>query len=217
MAALGYQPSLVRRITSVGASPHPWHMVWPMAVRKIVLWPDPVLTKPADPVRPEELGAGFDALIEDMIESMYAADGLGLAAPQIGISKQIFVVDVPLGPADGEDDGGEDEGGGETRRTGPLVFVNPRLLDLEGETTFEEGCLSLPGLTVETRRATRLRVEALDARGETFERQVEGLFAIALQHEQDHLEGRLLVDRLSSLKRKFFRKKMLRLKEEEDA
>ncbi|MDF1561424.1 MAG: peptide deformylase [Deltaproteobacteria bacterium] len=192
-----------------------------MALREIVIWPDPVLTREAEAVDPSEFGEDFDALLEDMIETMYDADGLGLAAPQIGISKQIFVVDVPQVPLDdyegeGEEELEEEPEGEGAPRTGPLVFVNPEFVEMEGEVTFEEGCLSLPDLTVEMKRAARVKVRALDAHGEPFEVDAEGLYAIALQHEHDHLTGNLLVERISPLKRKLYKKKMLKLKAEQD-
>ena len=194
-----------------------------MAVHEIVIWPDPVLTKQADPVDSSEFGEDFDALMVDMIETMYEADGLGLAAPQIGLSKQIFVVDVPLmslaayeeeGDEEPEEEGESEDG--KTKRTGPLIFVNPEFVEMTGEVLFDEGCLSLPDLTVEMKRAAVVKVRALDQKGEPFEMTAEGLFAIALQHEHDHLTGNLLVEKLSPLKRKLYRKKMLKLKAEQE-
>jgi len=198
-----------------------------MALREIVIWPDPVLTQRAKPVGDEEFGPELSTLLEDMIETMYEADGLGLAAPQIGLSKCIFVVDVPIAPMNSEDgdpesiessqrDQDADGDAYEERRprTGPLVFINPEFVLKEGEILFEEGCLSLPDLTVEVKRAKRVVVRAKDAKGELFEQKAEGLFAIALQHEYDHLTGNLLVERLSPLKRQLARKRFLKLKSE---
>jgi len=174
-----------------------------MAVRDIVIWPDPVLTTRSEPV--EAVTDDMQALFDDMAETMYAADGLGLAAPQIGLGKRIFVVDTSSRQKEGEE---APEG------PGLLFFVNPEIVVAEGSTLFEEGCLSLPGITVEIERHTHVVMRALDRHGKPFEVDAEGLFAIALQHELDHLDGRLLVDRLSALKRELTRKKMKRTKAE---
>lgn len=174
-----------------------------MAARPIVLWPDPVLKKQAEPVDPAAI-LGMQAFFDDMVDTMYAADGVGLAAPQVDVSQQIFVIDI----ADREDEPG-------SGTSGPKFFINAELLELEGETLFEESCLSLPGLVVDMKRYTRVRVRALDRNGDAFELVAEDLFAIALQHEQDHIDGRLLVEFLTPLKRQLFRTKMLKLKAEE--
>lgn len=169
-----------------------------MAVREIVIWPDPVLTRPAEPV--EAVDAALQPLIDDMIETMYAADGLGLAAPQVGVGRRLFVVDV----SSNEDAKGH----------GLMVFVNPEIVSAEGTVLFEEGCLSLPGITVEVERHAKVTMRALDRHGEPFEVEAEGLFAIALQHELDHLEGNLIVNRLSPLKRQLVKKQMAKVKAE---
>lgn len=171
-----------------------------MAVRDIVIWPDPVLKTRAQEV--ETVTPELRTLLSDMAETMYAADGLGLAAPQVGVGLRIFVVDTS-----GRD---EEEGGGQ----GLMTFINPEIVEADGSTLFEEACLSLPDLVVETERHTRVVMRALDGEGQPFELEAKGLFAIALQHELDHLDGHLIVDRLSSLKRQLVRKKMLKIKQE---
>jgi peptide deformylase len=165
-------------------------------VRDIVIWPDPVLKKVAAPVA--RVDDEIRALLDDMAETMYAADGVGLAAPQVGVSKRIVVIDTS------------------PRQEGQklLHLVNPRIVRTEGETTYTEGCLSVPGEAEEVERAAKVWVEALDRDGKAISIEGEGLLAIALQHELDHLEGVLFVDHLSSLKRELIRKRMKKLKAE---
>jgi peptide deformylase len=165
-------------------------------VREIVIWPDPVLKKPASAVA--RVDDEIRRLLDDMAETMYAADGVGLAAPQVGVSKRIVVIDTS------------------PRQEGQKLIhlVNPEIVKAEGETVFTEGCLSIPGEAEEVERAERVWVRALDRDGAQIEIAGEGLLAIALQHELDHLEGILFVDHLSSLKRELIRKRMKRLKEE---
>jgi peptide deformylase len=165
-------------------------------VRDIVIWPDPILKKPGAPVA--RVDDEVRKLIDDMAETMYAADGVGLAAPQVGVSKRIVVIDTS------------------PRQEGQklLHLVNPRIVKTEGETTYTEGCLSVPGEAEDVERAAKVWVEALDRDGKAIEVVGEGLLAIALQHELDHLDGVLFVDHLSSLKRELIRKRMKRLKAE---
>jgi peptide deformylase len=165
-------------------------------VRDILIWPDPVLKKPAAPVA--KVDQEIRNLLDDMAETMYAADGVGLAAPQVGESKRIVVIDTS------------------PRQEGQklLHLVNPRIVKTEGETVYTEGCLSVPGEAEEVERAAKVWVEAIDRDGNAFEVVGEGLLAIALQHELDHLDGILFVDHLSSLKRELIRKRMKKLKAE---
>jgi peptide deformylase len=128
-----------------------------------------------------------------MAETMYAAPGVGLAAPQVGIDKRLFIVDVAT----------EDDEPSDLR-----VFVNPEIIDTEGETTFNEGCLSFPGIREDIDRAARVRVRALDTDGNPFELEAEGLLAIAIQHENDHLDGKLMIDHLSVLRRRLVHRAM---------
>jgi len=125
-----------------------------------------------------------------MLETMYAAPGIGLAATQVDVHKRLIVIDI------------SDE------HNQPEVFINPEILYREGAGTTEEGCLSVPGIFENVERAARVRVRAQDRNGESFERELDGVLAICLQHEMDHLEGKLFVDYLSDLKRERIRKKL---------
>jgi len=138
----------------------------------------------ADPV--EEVDDEVKAIVDDMAETMYAAPGVGLAAPQVGVSKRIFVIDTA--------------GEGEPPKL--LVFINPRFIKKEGEILWEEGCLSFPGIHEDVTRAERVVVKALDREGVPFEIEAEGLTAVALQHEYDHLDGVLIEDHVSYFKKR---------------
>ena len=140
----------------------------------------------------EEVDAETRTLVADMLETMYAAPGIGLAATQVNIHKRILVTDV------------SDE------RNEPLCLINPDILSAEGSVSSEEGCLSVPGVFEAVSRAERIVVRALDENGETLEFDAEGLLAICIQHEVDHLEGKLFVDYLSALKRDRLKKKMVK-------
>jgi peptide deformylase len=152
-------------------------------VHEIVKYPDPVLAKRGEDVT--EFGEDLKTLVEEMFESMYAAHGIGLAAPQIGLSKRLTVIDVSFKkvPAD------------------KLVLINPEIVEREGKQFEEEGCLSLPEIREKVNRAAKVRVRAQNVEGEWFEVEGEELLARALQHEIDHLDGVLFIDRLSRLKR----------------
>ncbi|MDH3670083.1 MAG: peptide deformylase [Gammaproteobacteria bacterium] len=159
-----------------------------MAIRKILHYPDPRLRRKALPV--DTVDDEIRTLIDDMTETMYQAPGIGLAAPQIDVSKRVLVLDIS-----------------ETRNA-PQVFVNPELLTQEGEQTMEEGCLSVPGVYDEVTRAEKVRVRALGRDGKPFELEADGLLATCVQHEIDHLDGKLFVDYLSRLKQQRARKKL---------
>jgi len=161
-----------------------------MAIRKILHYPDKRLRIPGQPVT--EFGAELQALIDDMAETMYAAPGVGLAATQIGEAKRLFIVDVSSG--DGPSD--------------LRVFVNPEFLKTEGKIEWEEGCLSFPGIHSDVTRAERVKLRAQDRHGKWFEIEADELMAIALQHEFDHLEGKLMIDHLSPLKRRIVHRAM---------
>lgn len=161
-----------------------------MAVRDIRKYPDKVLQQKAKPV--STITSDLQTLIDDMIETMYAAPGVGLAAPQVGISKQLAVIDISS----------RDE------QYPLIVLINPVIVHREGTVEFEEGCLSVPGYTAEIVRSEKVQVRALDRQGREIEIAGEGLLSIALQHEIDHLEGILLIDRLSPIKREFVKKKL---------
>jgi peptide deformylase len=159
-----------------------------MARLTILHYPDSRLRKPALPV--EIVDDGTRVLVADMLETMYAAPGIGLAATQVNVRKRIVVMDVS------------------EEKNQPLVFINPTLLEREGEGEMEEGCLSVPGFYETVRRAERVRVSALDRDGEPFELDASSLLAVCIQHEIDHLDGKLFVDYLSALKRDRIRKKL---------
>ena len=164
-----------------------------MAVRPILHYPDKRLRIPGAPV--EVFGAELQELIEDMAETMYAAPGVGLAAPQIGVSLRLFIVDVAV----------QDDEPSDLR-----VFCNPEITEREGEVYFDEGCLSFPGATEEISRAELVKVRAQDSAGEFFELEADGLLAIAIQHENDHLDGKLMIDRVSILRRRMLHRAMLK-------
>jgi peptide deformylase len=163
-----------------------------MAVRTILHYPDARLREPGKKV--EQLTPELRQLIEDMAETMYAAPGVGLAATQIGEPWQIFVVDC----AD------------DSEKSDLRVFVNPEILARDGTILFEEGCLSFPTAREEIERAEKVRVRAQDPEGSWFELEVDGLLAVAIQHEYDHLQGVLMIDRLGPLKKRLLHRKMLR-------
>ena len=152
-------------------------------IRPILCYPDKRLREPGKVV--EVFDAELHALIDDMAETMYAAPGVGLAATQIGVSKRLFIVDVAT----------DDDEPSDLR-----VFINPEIIEAEGETTFNEGCLSFPGAREDVDRAAKVKVRALDRDGKPFELEADGLLSIAIQHENDHLDGKLMIDHLSILR-----------------
>jgi len=154
----------------------------------ILEYPDPRLRKKAAPVT--AVDAAVRQLADNMLETMYAAKGIGLAATQVDVHKRVIVLDVS------------------EERDQPLVLINPQLLKLEGSGPGEEGCLSLPGIYDKLSRATHIRVRALGRDGEPFEMDADGLLAVCIQHEMDHLEGKLFVDYLSELKRQMIRRRL---------
>lgn len=158
-----------------------------MAKLPILHYPDPRLRNTGQPV--EQVDDTIRRLIDDMFETMYAAPGIGLAAIQVNVPKRIIIMDVS------------------DTKTTPYCFINPQILACEGEFEMEEGCLSLPGIYETVKRPDRVRVRALDRTGESFEMEACGLLSVCIQHEVDHLEGKLFVDYLSRLKRQRIRKK----------
>lgn len=159
-----------------------------MAVLEILHYPDPRLRTVA--IELEEVTDKTRALIDDMFETMYAAPGIGLAATQINVHKRFLVVDVS-----------------EDHDT-PMVFINPQILEKTGAEEMDEGCLSVPGIYEKVERAEQIKVRALGRDGEPFEMELDGLLAVCVQHEIDHLDGKLFVDYLSKLKRTRIRKKL---------
>jgi peptide deformylase len=172
-----------------------------MAIREIRKFPDPVLRKKTS--RVERIDESVNRLIEDMVETMHAAPGVGLAANQVGVSLQIAVIDLSTR---------EDE----KRRHPLLVIINPELLSQEGAVTEEEGCLSIPEYAENVKRSAKVKVRAQDRTGKAFELEADGLLAKALQHEIDHLNGLLFVDRLSPLKKSVFKRRFKKILTEEE-
>ena len=163
-----------------------------MAVLPIRKYPDPVLQKPCHDV--DSTDPALRDLAESMAETMYQADGIGLAAPQVGEGINLVVVDP--NPKD--------------RQGSPLILFNPRIVEKEGSQCNEEGCLSLPGHYSDVTRAARVVLEAMDREGREIHLEAQGIFARCLQHELDHLQGKLVLDYLSPLKRALYRKKRLK-------
>ncbi|MCU7853384.1 MAG: peptide deformylase [Candidatus Thiodiazotropha sp. (ex Monitilora ramsayi)] len=159
-----------------------------MAILDILHFPDPRLRNKAKPVA--EVDDSIRRLIDDMLETMYEAPGIGLAATQVNVAKRLVVIDLS-----------ED-------KNEPLCLINPEILEKDGIEQMEEGCLSVPGIYEKVTRANHIRLRALDREGRPFEMEAEDLLAVCIQHELDHLEGKLFVDYLSSLKRQRIRKKL---------
>jgi peptide deformylase len=159
-----------------------------MAIRNILHYPDKRLRIKAEPVA--AVTPEIRALADDMLETMYAAKGLGLAASQVDVHQRLVVLDVS------------------DTRDAPLVLINPQIVASEGSAPGEEGCLSVPGIYDKLERAARITVRALDRNGEPLELNAEGMLAVCIQHEMDHLEGKLFVDYLSELKRQLIRRRL---------
>jgi peptide deformylase len=173
-----------------------------MAILSIVEVPDPRLRQISAPV--ETVTDETRALIRDMFETMYAAPGIGLAAIQVGVPKRILVIDLQ----DPEEEGSEPV-------RNPLVFINPEILEnSDREVPYSEGCLSIPDQYAEVDRPDRVRVRWLDEQGAAHEEEIEGLLAVVIQHEMDHLNGILFIDHLSRLKRDMVLKKLLKQRKE---
>ena len=159
-----------------------------MAVLTILRYPDPRLEKGAKPV--DQVDESIRQLVRDMAETMYAAPGIGLAATQVDVHKRVIVLDVS------------------DTRDQLIVLINPEILQREGEQECEEGCLSVPGVYDVVKRAEKVKVRALDRDGEPFELDADGLLAVCIQHEMDHLEGKVFVEYLSRLKQARIRAKL---------
>lgn len=157
----------------------------------IVKYPDPILSQLAEPVI--DFDKTLHQLLEEMAEAMYEAEGVGLAAPQIGVSQRIFVIDLGL-----VDD----------NKKGLKEFINPQIVASSGNIAFEEGCLSLPGFTAEVNRKESVTLNYQDRHGKEKAIEAEGFFAVAIQHELDHINGKLFIDRLSPIKRRFMKRKI---------
>jgi peptide deformylase len=176
-----------------------------MALMPIIEAPDPFLREISKPV--ETVDDGVRALIADMFETMYAAPGIGLAAIQVGVPKRLLVIDLQEPESDEED---------APVIRDPRVFINPEILDTsENLQTYNEGCLSVPDQFAEIDRPDRIRARWLDETGKQHEEVIEGLLAVCLQHEMDHLNGILFIDHLSRLKRDMILKKLAKAKKEQ--
>jgi peptide deformylase len=170
-----------------------------MAIRRILTVPDPVLKQRSQPV--EAVDDGVRALMDDMLETMYAAPGIGLAAIQIGVPKRVIVMDLAR----------------EGEEPQPRYFVNPEIVEANDELLpYEEGCLSVPDIYDEVERPSRVRIRYLNYRGEPVEEVAEGLYAVCIQHELDHLNGVLFIDHLSRLKRQRAIQKVKKAERERD-
>lgn len=161
-----------------------------MAKLTILEFPDPRLRTRASPV--ESVDDGLKSLIDDLFETMYEAPGIGLAATQVNVHKRVLVADVSADKSE------------------PYALINPVILEKDGVTVTEEGCLSVPGYYEEVERAEHIRVKFIDRLGDDVEMEAEGLLAVCIQHEMDHLEGKLFVDYLSEAKRSRIRKKLVK-------
>lgn len=159
-----------------------------MAILTILEFPDKRLRKKALPV--ELVDETISTLVGDMLETMYKAPGIGLAATQVNVQKRVLVIDIS------------------EEKNQPLCFINPEVLEKSGTEEMDEGCLSVPGVFEKVTRAEKVKVQALDRQGSAFEMEADGLLAVCIQHEIDHLEGKLFVDYLSPLKRHRARKKL---------
>ena len=168
-----------------------------MALLKILEFPDPKLRTKAKPVK--QVDDGIRQIVADMLETMYQAPGIGLAATQVNIHQQILVIDISKD------------------KNEPLCLINPILLNKEGIQHAEEGCLSVPEIYEEIERSESITVQAINQQGESFNLTTDGLLAVCIQHEMDHLKGKLFVDYLSSIKRERIRKKLNKLKKEKSS
>lgn len=173
-----------------------------MPVRDILIFPDPRLRRKAEPVR--TIDEEIRKTLNDMAETMYAAPGIGLAGPQIGVDKRLVVIDL----GDRESDDPEEP---DTKRH-LYKLINPEIISRKGDTEYEEGCLSIPDVREKVKRSSELIISAKNEKGEDIELAAKGLLAICLQHEIDHLDGVLFIDRLSRLRKQLIKNKLEKLK-----
>lgn len=164
-----------------------------MAIRKIVCYPDPILRKETALI--EDIDDEIKTLAEDMLETMYENKGIGLAGPQIGILKKIVTVDIS----------------GPEKRENPMVLINPEIYEKQGEAEGEEGCLSLPGFRCNVKRAQKIKVRFLDINGKEHDISAHELLSVCIQHEVDHLSGRLIIDYAGKLKKSMYEKKLKKI------
>lgn len=174
----------------------------------IVTYPDPVLSTKAVPVT--EFTPDLHDLVKNMLFTMYHAPGIGLAAPQVGIGQRIFVLDVGYDREVVTNSAGKEEV--RMSNFNPMVLINPVITGTSGTTTYEEGCLSVPGVYEEVKRYESIKVKYQDLNGKEHEMEADDLLSICIQHENDHLEGIVFIERLSNLKKNFYKKKMVKEK-----
>lgn len=191
-----------------------------MAKLKIYTYPDLVLGQKALPIA--RVDKSYFKMADDMLETMYAAPGIGLAANQVGILERILLLDTDYDYEELEDElkapvDAEIFGTSVVRNKNPRIIINPRIILQEGKTSIEEGCLSFPEFTVEVPRSEKIKIEYQDIDGLTKTLSADGLLAIAIQHEIDHLDGRVFIDRLSPLKKEMAQKKLRKERAERDA
>ena len=165
-----------------------------MAILDVLIYPDDNLAKVCQPV--ETIDAQLNTFIDNMFDTMYEHEGIGLAAPQVNVLKRVITIDI------------------EGDKTNQIVLINPEIIESSSETGIEEGCLSIPGCRALVPRKEKLTVKALNRQGQEFVLEADGLLAICIQHEIDHLNGVLFVDHISQLKRQRIKEKMLKLKKQ---
>jgi peptide deformylase len=190
-----------------------------MAKLKIFTFPDTVLAQKAKPI--ERVEKAYFKLADDMLETMYEAPGIGLAANQVGILERILVLDTEyeyeeLPEGEAPPAGAEVVGGGIIQNRKPQIIINPEIIHREGSILFAEGCLSVPEYSAEVKRAEKLKLRYRDIDGVERELSAEGLLAVAIQHEMDHLDGKLFIDRLNPLKKEMVRKKLRQERQERE-
>lgn len=190
-----------------------------MARLKIYTFPDGVLAQKAKPI--ERVEKSMHKLADDMLETMYSAPGIGLAANQVGILQRIIVIDTEYDMKDVESgelhpEGSEVVGGKIITNRKPIIVINPEIIHREGKTAIEEGCLSVPEFTSEIERSQKIKLQYQDVDGLTKILSAEDLLAVCIQHELDHLEGRLFIDRLSPIKKDSVKKKLLIARREQE-
>jgi len=182
-----------------------------MSKLKIYTFPDPVLAKKALPV--SRVDHSYFKIADDMLETMYDAPGIGLAANQIGMLERLVVIDVDYAPDEDEENASPDL---ETSKKNPIILINPEIIYREGSTITKEGCLSVPDYRSEVKRSEKIKVRFQNVDGLEKEISAEGLLAVCIQHELDHLEGTLFIDRLSQLKKDFAKKKLIKARREKE-
>jgi peptide deformylase len=175
---------------------------------EIVHFPDPILKKVADPVT--EFDEDLEKFCFDMLNTMYRAPGIGLAAPQVSVSKQIIVMDIDFEKESRTKPNGTEEK--YLTNQNPRILINPKIVEKDGTQLYEEGCLSLPGIFEKVKRAETIKLEYQDVKGENQVLEAEGTLSVCIQHEMDHLKGIVFIDHLSSFKKSFYRKKMIKEK-----